>query len=517
MDAAKKPLVGLAGVIVLALATGLNEQVSSQSLSDIMGGLGFSHDPGTWFSSLYTTGEVLGLALSPWLGITFSLRRFIFFVIALATLSSVFIPFITAVPALLMLRSLQGLSGGFAIPLLMTVALRVLAPKIRLVGLAAYASTATLFPYLSGALAALWCDLVGWQFAFFQVVPLSALALVLVWYGMPVDAPRYERFRQIDWRGMLLAMIGFSSLTTMLQQGDRLDWFNSQLICVLALISAVSIPLFVVNEWFHELPLFKFQLLSRRNFAYGAITLPVFVLTTIASTAIPGGALAGLAGYRPEQSYGITLEIALIQLIMLPFLAWLLNREWVDCRVVSLTGLLCLLVGCLGGSFVTTVWDRGEFYLWQAFFGVGGSMVVMCMLLMATNSLSPQEGPFAAAMVNCPRGMASTVGVWLVQLVQRWRGGLHSDRLTDHLGQERFRLWQGENPALQYPTPLLPNGIPRSPVSVRYQAYELAHQTRALVLSDVYLVVAGLVIFLIFLVLLVPERTYPPRIALAKK
>ena len=59
----------------------------------------------------------------------------------------------------------------------------------------------------------------------------------------------------------------------MLQQGDRLDWFNSPLICVLALISVVAIPLLIVNEWFHKVPLLKLQLLGRRNIAYGVIAL----------------------------------------------------------------------------------------------------------------------------------------------------------------------------------------------------------------------------------------------------
>ena len=41
-----KLLVALAGVIVAALSTELNEAVSSLLLNDIGGGLGFTHDPG---------------------------------------------------------------------------------------------------------------------------------------------------------------------------------------------------------------------------------------------------------------------------------------------------------------------------------------------------------------------------------------------------------------------------------------------------------------------------------------
>lgn len=66
---------GLAGVIVLAMTTELNEQVSSQSLPDILGGLGLSHDAGTWFNSLYLSAEIFGMSLAPWLALTFVVRR----------------------------------------------------------------------------------------------------------------------------------------------------------------------------------------------------------------------------------------------------------------------------------------------------------------------------------------------------------------------------------------------------------------------------------------------------------
>ena len=54
------------------------------------------------------------------------------------------------------------------------------------------------------------------------------LAGALVWYGASQDEPQYERFRILDWRGVLLLVVGFDAFSTMLYQGDRLDWFNSK-------------------------------------------------------------------------------------------------------------------------------------------------------------------------------------------------------------------------------------------------------------------------------------------------
>jgi MFS transporter, DHA2 family, multidrug resistance protein len=517
MDSSKRPLIGLAGVITLAMATELNEQVSAQALPNIIGGLGMSHDPGTWFTSVFSSAVIMGMAIAPWIAVTFSLRYFALFVCFLGIAPSIFIPFTDNLTLLYGLRVFQGLATGFTVPLLMTTALRVLAPPIRLYGLAAYATTATFFPNLSTAFAGLWTDLVAWQFVFFQSIPLCTLAALLIWYGMPQDPLRFERFAKFDWRGALLVLTIAICTGTMLEQGDRLDWFNSNLICVLALASVVAIPLLVLNEWHHELPLFKIQLLARRNFAYGAITLFVFVIVASTGSSLPAAFLQEVAGYRPEQVYLITIEVAALQLIFLPLMAVVLNWEWVDSRIVSFIGMSLVLTACIGDSFMTVEWNRDEFYLWQGLQALGDAMIVMPLLMMATNSVIPQEGPFASGLVNTPRAVSETIAPWLVELVHRWRGGLHSNRLADQLGRERFRTYQAHGVSWQHPAPLLPNGTPAAPGSIAGFHQEFAKQAAVLTLSDDFLVFSGLIVFLMVLVLTLPQRTYPPRIVLAKK
>ena len=351
-----KLAIALVGMIIAAASAEVNDTVTSALLGDISGGLGFTHDPGTWFSSLYVSAEVFGMSVSPWFLLTLSLRRWGLFAIALACASSVAIPWTSNLSVLYGLRMLQGLSEGLTIPLVFTVALRALGPPIRLYGLAAYALTATVFPSIAGALAALWQgagdSLLGWRFAFWETIPVSALAGALLWYGMPQDPPQYGRFRIIDWRGMMLSLVGFGAFTTMLQQGDRLDWFNSDLICVLAATSVATLPLFVWNEWCHEAPLMRIQLLRRRNFAYGTIALFTFVVVTSAGSTLPDMYLSEVQGFRPLQSFSLTTLIALTQLVFLPLVAVLLNFEAVDVRVVHFFGIGVMIGPWLGDALV---------------------------------------------------------------------------------------------------------------------------------------------------------------------
>jgi DHA2 family multidrug resistance protein len=321
----------------------------------------------------------------------------------------------------------------------------------------------------------------------------------------------------LDWRGALLLVIGTGALSTMLYQGDRLDWFNSSLIYVLALVSAVTIPLFLVNEWFHPLPFLKLQMLGRRNIAYGALGLFTFLLISQSGSTVPLRYLQEVQGYRPLQSNLITLEIAASQLLMLPAMALLLDYKRVDSRVVSMVGLGLILASCIGSSFLTVYWNRDQFYLWQLLQAVGQPMVIMPLLMMTTNSVAgPAEGPFAAALVNTSRAVAEAASAWFVALIGRWRNALYSDRIIDEAGQDRWRVIQSNGVLPQYPPPLLPDGQPRGPNSLGIFSHAVEQQAMILSTSDTFLILGALTVFLMVVVMTLPVRTVPPRILFAK-
>src|SRR5258705_511750 len=393
-----KPLFGLCGVLIAAITSEFNDQVTSVALTDVRGALGISHDAGTWIESLYVSAEIVGMAISPWLLVTFTLRRWTLFAIALCGASSVLIPFSPNIEAIYALRLLQGLAGGMIIPLLMTTAFRVLTPDIRLYGLAVYALTATFTPALASTVAALWTDIVDWRFVFYQTIPLCSLAGVLVWYCLHQDQPRYERFRMLDWRGAVL-----------------------------------------------------------------------------------------------------------------------LDYKRVDSRVVSLVGLGLILASCIGSSFLTVYWNRDQFYLWQLLQAIGQPMVIMPLLMMSTNTVAgPAEGPFAAALINTSRAVAEATSAWFLALIDRWRNALHSDRIIDEVGQDRWRVIQSNGVLDQYPPPLTPDGQPRVPHSLEAFSHAVEQQVTILSTSDTFLILGALTVFLMVVVMTLPVRTLPPRILFAK-
>ena len=178
--------MGLLGILLAAMLSGLNSRVVGLALLDVQGAMHMSHDIASWMDTLYSAGELAAMPFASWFAITFSLRRFHIAMLAGVIVIGIFLPFIHHPCAMYAARLLQGVFSGALIPLLMMSALRFLPPPIRLHGLALYALTATFSPnvalWLTGAIIS---NLHDWRWIFWEVVPLGLLSAGLVYYGIP--------------------------------------------------------------------------------------------------------------------------------------------------------------------------------------------------------------------------------------------------------------------------------------------------------------------------------------------
>ena len=481
--------VGLCGVLLAVLISGINENVTKVALADIRGAMGFSVDDGSWIVALYTAMSVSAMAFAPWCAVTFSLRRFAMCMIGAFMLLGVLCPLAPDLPSFLILRALQGLCGGALPPLLMSVALRFLPPGIKLYGLAGYALTATFGPSLGTPMAALWVEYVGWHWAFWQIVPWCLAAIVMVGWGLPQDPLRLERFGQFDGWGLALGLPALVMLVLGLVQGPRLDWFASPLICTLLGGGSGLLALFFYNEWSHPLPFFKLQLLANRNLTYALITLGGVLFVLLAVIMIPSSFLSKVQGYRPLQTAPVLLWVAIPQLLALPLVATLLNQRRVDCRWVQAIGLAMLALACWLGAQLTSEWNRDNFVLLQVVQIFAQPMAVLPLLMLATGSLAPADGPYASAWFNTVKGFAAVLAGGLLEAATTVRSHFHSTVLVERLGNAPWL-----DPAA---TPSL--------------AARLHAQVVSLTSADLYLMVAVVAIALIALIPWLPSRIFPPR------
>src|SRR3989454_12191845 len=76
---------------------------------------------------------------------------------------------------------------------------------------------------------------------------------------------------KIDYVGLVLLAAGIGTLQTMLERGERLDWFTSREVVTYAVISAVSLVAFVWHELTTEHPVVDLRILKSRQLAVGVV------------------------------------------------------------------------------------------------------------------------------------------------------------------------------------------------------------------------------------------------------
>ncbi|WP_431022606.1 Putative multidrug resistance protein EmrY [Erwinia rhapontici] len=488
-------MTGLTGILLASLVAGLNEHVTDIAMTDVRGVLAISHDEGSWLTTLYEAAQVTAMAFAPWFSATLSLRRFTLGVTAVFMLAGILCPFAPNLPVLYVLRTVQGLFGGCLPPMLMSAALRFLPPGIKLYGLGAYALTATFGPNLGMPLAVLWTEYSHWQMVFWQIIPLCLLALAAVYWGIPQDPVKLERFAQFNGRGIVLGSVAISSLVVVLEQGTRLGWLDSPVIWRMLLLGLTTMTLFMINEWFHPLPFFKVQQLVRRNLTFSLITLGGVLVILVAVPGIPASYLAEVQGYRPMQTAPLSLYVALGQLAALPLVSALCNINRVDCRWVLACGLGLIALTCYLGSSMTSEWIRNNFYGLQMLQIVGQPMAVIPLLLLATNGLPPAEGPFASAWFNTVKGMAAVAGTGILEGLTTAREHFHSNTLVNQ--------WGNSTQSLSFSS--------SDPERLTALAEQIHMQATVLAGADIYRVMTVLTVILILFIPLMATRVYPPR------
>lgn len=497
---------GLLGVLLACVAADINAQTTSVGLSDIQGELGIGTRLGSWIGSLFDIGQAMGMLVAPWLAVTFSMRRFAAFAVVLLGATGVACAAAHDISAFLVLRYLQGLSTGFLIPLLMSAALRFLTPSIKLFGLAAYALTATFAPNFGAPIVAWAHQSLGYSALYLATLPIVAIAFALIVYGIPQDPVRLSRFRQFDWRGLLLGWTVCACLIIVVTQGERLDWMASPLLASLLIVALALLPLFVLNEWYHPLPFIWPQILLRPNFGYGTILLFGFIVLSLAVSALPSQYLAEVHGYRPLQSVPLALLLALPSLVLLPLVSYVLGFKSVDARWLVVVGLALMAAVCWMYSDISPDWIRHNFYFGQSLAAIAQALVVVSLLKLSTGVVAPQEGPYAASTINTTRALAAPVGTGLLDLFLRRRADLHSSRLLDHVGAQRYELLQSA-PLTGHDA--APFGAP--PAGLSSFAAHMSEQAQILALADAWRVFAVLAVGLA-LACVIAERVYPPHL-----
>ncbi len=479
----------------------LNIQITNASLLNIEGGIGTGVDNGSWISTSYLIGEIVVIPLTDYLSRVFSFRRYMLASAALFAVFSVACAFTHDLPSMIAMRGLQGFAGGVLIPMAFTLVLTRLPKPQQPIGLAVFALSVTFAPAIGPTIGGYLTENYGWQTIFFvnvvpTVVMLSALYLTLERTPM-----QFKLLKEGDWAGIATMAIGLSALQTVLEEGNKDDWFSSPFILRLAGVALVSLSLFVWIELTIEKPLIRLRLLTRRNFGFGTIAMTMLGFALFGSVYILPAYLGEAQGYNAEQIGAVLAWTGLPQLALIPLVPKLMQRF--DTRYIAFTGLMIFAYSCFMNTAMSPDYAGDQLWIPNIVRAIGQAMVLTPLTSVTTGDIAPQDAAAASGISNMFRNLGGAIGTAVLATVITKREQFHSNIIGQSvtLGREEVR-----NRIAAMTDFFMAHGVP-DPAAAHQQAIialgnSVKRQALVMGFSDTFAVIAGVLVLAAIAVLL---------------
>jgi MFS transporter, DHA2 family, multidrug resistance protein len=439
-----KTWLAVVGVNIGAFLAVLNIQIVNSALLDIQGAIGAGIDDGGWVATSYLVTEIIVIPLTGWLSRAFSMRIYLITNTALFLLFSAGCATSHSLGEMIAWRAFQGATGGVLIPLAFTVIMTMLPKAKQPIGLTMFALGATFAPAIGPTIGGWLNETYGWQYIFYVNLVPGVFMLALLFFSLEPSPMNLPLLRRGDWAGIVTMALALGSLQTVLEEGNKDDWFGSPFIVRLSAIAAVSFALFLFIEFRTREPVLELRLLGRRNFGLATLANGLMGGALYGSTYILPLYLAQIQGYNAEQIGEVVAWVGLPQLVLIPLVPLLLR--WFDSRLLVGFGLALFAVSNLMDTHLSLN-SSGPQLLWPNIVRAVGQAVILAPLAgIATAGIERRFAPTASALFNMTRNLGGAIGIAALETLLTKREQFHSNILSSAVSDldeaTRFRIAQ---------------------------------------------------------------------------
>src|SRR6266478_8725908 len=307
----------------------LDTSIANVALPHIAGSLSAGTDESTWVLTSYLVSNAIVLPLSGWISSIIGRKRFYMSCVALFTVSSLLCGLAPNLAMLIFFRVLQGAGGGGLQPSEQAILADTFPPAKRGMAFAVYGIAVVMAPAIGPTLGGWITDNFSWRWIFFVNIPVGIISLLLT-SRLIQDPPEFRRRKwsetRIDYMGLGLIAVGLGALQIVLDKGQRDDWFESQFIVVLSVISATALIGAVIWEWRHKDPIVELHISKERTFATANFLMFMLGFALLGSTLLLPLFMQTLLGYTAERAGLALMPGGFTIMVAMPIVGFLLSR-----------------------------------------------------------------------------------------------------------------------------------------------------------------------------------------------
>ncbi len=415
----------------------LDTTVVNVSIPHIAGNLAATVEEGTWVVTSYLVSNAIILPISGWLANYMGRKKMLLACVAGFTVTSLCCGMATTLPALIVFRVLQGLTGGGLQPLAQAILLETFPRQKHGHAMAAFGIGILLAPILGPTLGGYITDNYSWRWIFYLNLPVGIFSLFMI-QKFVFDPPYIQRKAgRVDLWGIGFLALGIGSLQIVLDTGERKDWFSSDYIRFFAACCVIGLVALVVRELRARDPVVDLRALANRTFAAGVFLIGMLGFVLYASLVLLPIYLQTLLGY-PAYDAGLALSPRGIGSLATTPLAGYLTAKMHPRRLLVFGIVLGTLTmfDLSGLNLNAGYWD----IFWpQVFQGVSLSFLFIPLMAISMASISKEKMGNATSIFNLMRNIGGSFGIAIMTTFLARRAQFHQNHLIENIQPSNLR------------------------------------------------------------------------------
>lgn len=415
----------------------LDTTIANVALRHIAGGLAIGLDESTYVITSYLVANAIVLSISGWLSTVLGRKRFYMMCVATFTIASLLCGLAWNLQSLVLFRILQGLGGGGMATSEQAILADSFPPQKRGQAFAIYGVAVVVAPVVGPTLGGWITDTYSWHWVFLINVPMGLLSLLLV--GTLVKEPssaEEERAEllsnglRVDYVGFILIAVGLGALEFVLDEGQRNDWFGSNMILSFALLAAFCLLALIPWELSRDDPIVDIRLLGTRQFGACALVMLGTFAVLISTTQLLPQLLQTEVGYTAMLA-GLALSPGGIATMMLMPVAGRLVSV-VQPKYLIMFGAAVAALSMWHMTGLTGDISYGYAALARIHLAIGLPFLFLPVTTASYDGVPPEKTNQASALINVARNIGGSMGVAVAQTLLAQRQQFHQSRLIEH-------------------------------------------------------------------------------------
>lgn len=393
-------------VMIVAILEILDSTIVNVALPNMQASLSASTSEISWVLTSYIVASAIMIPLTGYLTDKFGIRNLLLIDITGFLATSMLCGTSVSLTQIVIIRALQGGFGAALIPLSQTVLRFTFPAKQQGKAMAIWGIGIMAAPVLGPTIGGYITAHSSWRWIFYINVPfcLVSLSLASIYIKQTNTIAK-----KISWSQLISMIIAVGCLQLFLDQGNSYDWFQSNLIKLLAIISTISFIFFIYLSITTKEPLVNLKLFKDRNLSLSTICLALFSSAVFSMLALQPIMLESLFAYTPLNVGNVMAPRGFSSALAMMICGSSMNR--IDSRILMISGMIISASAAFMMTGISLDTSYDYFMIQGLIQGFGMGLIMVPLSYSAINCLAKKDIAAGTGLFSYGRQLGTSIGI----------------------------------------------------------------------------------------------------------